>query len=69
MFANRKQTKKTTMITLITLLISLLGYGTPADFQNLTEDQLFEQVEMANTEQDGGIGDPWEHPDVQSPTP
>jgi hypothetical protein len=53
------------MITLITLLISLLGYGTAADFENLTEEQFLEKVEMANTQQDGGIGDPWEHPDFQ----
>ena len=34
------------MITLITLLISLLGYGTPADFQNLTEVELNHEIEM-----------------------
>jgi len=54
------------MITLITLLISLFGYGTPADFNNLTEDQLNERITMSQQgNRDGGIGDPWEHPDVQ----
>lgn len=44
------------MITLITLLISLLGYGSPVDFENFTEVELNNQIEMA----DGGHGTDWE---------
>lgn len=47
------------MITLITLLISLLGYGTPAEFDHFTEPELYEQIDIAeqnnyeNSNQDG----------------
>ncbi len=47
------------MTSLITLLISLLGYGTPADFENYTEAELNEQIELAQ-EDDGGILDDWD---------
>ncbi len=53
------------MITLITLLISLLGYGSPADFQNFSETELNNQIEMAQGNLDGGHGNPWEDPGVQ----
>ncbi|MFT6165556.1 MAG: hypothetical protein ACJAV5_000715 [Vicingaceae bacterium] len=46
------------MITLITLLISLLGYGDPADFSTFTEAELQTQIEMA--EADGGNTGEWE---------
>lgn len=53
------------MTTLITLLISLLGYGTPADYADYSEDQLHTEIEMAqqneeNNEADGGLGHGWE---------
>ena len=51
------------MTSLITLLISLLGYGTPADYENYTEAELNHEIEMAQQEQaeeeDGGIVDEW----------
>jgi len=56
------------MITLITLLISLLGYGAPADFDNLTEDQLNERIAMSQqSNRDGGHGTDWDTPGVQTP--
>lgn len=48
------------MTTLITLLISLLGYGSPADYADLTEDQLnmeiIEAQEEANSSDGGNTG-------------
>mgnify|MGYP003112663383 CR=1 FL=1 len=46
------------MTALITILISLLGYGTPADYQNYSEDQLKQEIAIAgtSTEVDGGGG-------------
>jgi hypothetical protein len=61
------------MTSLITLLISLLGYGTPADYSDYSEDQLNEEIAMAQEEQDpadsestddGGGWEDWENPDV-----
>jgi len=49
----------TTMITLITLLISLLGYGSPADYSNMSEAELNHQIELAQ-ENDGGGTSEWE---------
>ena len=46
------------MTSLITILISLLGYGTPSDFQDYTEIQLQNQIELAQ-EQDG-IFEEWD---------
>lgn len=53
------------MTTLITLLISLLGYGTPADYADYSEDQLNTEIEMAqqnqvDNEADGGILTDWD---------
>ncbi len=55
------------MTSLITLLISLLGYGTPADFEHYTEAELNEQIEIVQNDQaegtqddDGGILDDWD---------
>lgn len=48
------------MTTLITLLISLLGYGSPADYENYTEDQLNYEIEMAQ-DSEGGVHD-WDDP-------
>ena len=49
------------MTSLITLLISLLGYGTPADFSNMTEVQLENEIVLAQeaqaSDEDGGFGD------------
>lgn len=46
------------MTSLITILISLLGYGSPADFTDYTESQLQNEIEMTQ-EQEGILGD-WE---------
>jgi hypothetical protein len=43
------------MTALITILISLLGYGTPAEFENLTEEQV--KTEITLHQNDGGVGD------------
>tara|TARA_R110000868_G_scaffold307943_1_gene569529 strand:+ start:210 stop:395 length:186 start_codon:yes stop_codon:yes gene_type:complete len=61
MFVEPKYKTHTTMITLITLLISLLGYGSPADFSDMNESQL--KHEIAMLEADGGVGSTWEVPD------
>lgn len=53
------------MTTLITILISLLGYGTPSDFDHLTEDELTTQIENAENLQDdddGGVFGDWDSP-------
>jgi len=54
----------TTMITLITLLISLLGYGSPADYTDMSEAELNHQIELAQTSEeaaaDGGVLGSWE---------
>ena len=61
------------MTSLITLLISLLGYGTPADYADYTEDQLNAEIEMAQADQndddgdstdDGGGWDEWDSPNM-----
>lgn len=49
------------MATLIALLISLLGYGTPSDFDGFTEDQL--ETEIQNLQDGGTFGD-WDVPGV-----
>ena len=55
------------MINLISILISHLGYGTPADFENYTEQQLNTEIQQAQNQQpadespDGRGGD-WEFP-------
>jgi len=49
------------MVTLITILISLLGYGDQADYQNWTESEV--QHEIVLVEQhiaDGGSGATWD---------
>lgn len=51
------------MITLITLLISILGYGSPADFSHLNEAELNDKIEMAQS--DGGTQG-WDFPGVTS---
>jgi hypothetical protein len=58
------------MVTLITLLISLLGYGTSADFQDLTESQLHDQIGQAQVENtDGGTAGEWDSTGVYAPAP
>ena len=56
------------METLIAILISLLGYGEPADFEGYTEDQLITEIEAAEAEQttddDGGVFGDWDSPGV-----
>jgi hypothetical protein len=47
------------MTALITLLISLLGYGTPADYEGYNEAELQQEITIAEQETnlDGGAGD------------
>ena len=48
------------MAVLITLLISLLGYGIPEDYHNHTEAELKYEINLAQEAQsDGGFND-WE---------
>lgn len=50
------------MTTLITILISLLGYGTPADYADYTEAQLQEEINMIQeSQEDGGLQEGWEY--------
>ena len=59
------------MTALITLLISLLGYGTPEDYKDYSEDQLNEQIEYAessSTTDDGGGTGGWDSDHVYSDT-
>ncbi len=44
------------MTALITILISLLGYGTPADYANHSEAQLQNEITLAKTD-DGQLGE------------
>ena len=53
------------MATLITLLISLLGYGTPADFTHMSEDQLQTEIMATQTTDGGDIGE-WDVNNVYS---
>lgn len=51
------------MTTLITLLISLLGYGSPADYADYTEDQLnieITEAQEATQTPDGGNTGQWD---------
>ena len=55
------------MTTLITLLISLLGYGTPADYADYSEDQLNTEIieaQEVSENSDGGVADNWDDPRV-----
>jgi len=57
------------MTTLITLLISLLGYGSPADYADYTEAQLNTEIIEAQEEAkstDGGLNGGW---DTETKTP
>jgi|GEM_PF-3954515 len=45
------------MTSLITLLISLIGYGTPADFDHFTETELQDAIEYV---EDGGTWGDWD---------
>lgn len=56
------------MATLIALLISLLGYGTPAEFEQYTEAELEAGIEYLqdNAQADGGNGIGWDTPEVVS---
>ena len=51
------------MTALITILISLLGYGSPSDFDGYTQDQLEKEISIAQSTSnvDGGAGsfDDW----------
>ena len=59
------------MTSLITLLISLLGYGTPADFDSMTENELNQAIEEAQQQAaDGGTWGDWDDPSVsEEPQP
>jgi hypothetical protein len=54
------------MAALIALLISLLGYGTPSDFEDWSEDQLRAEIEAlegnGGTQGDGRGNDDWDTP-------
>lgn len=57
------------MLTLITLLISLLGYGTPSDYNGYTEAQLNQEIAEAEAAQstdstDDGSGSDWDSPSI-----
>ena len=47
------------MTTLITILISILGYGSPADYSDYTETQLQNEIEATQSRSDSGIGAGW----------
>lgn len=51
------------MTALITILISLLGYGSPSDFETYTQAELENEISIATstTSADGGAGsfDDW----------
>ena len=50
------------MINLITILISLLGYGEPQDYANYTEAQVSNEIILVSNqmEADGGLGHDWD---------
>lgn len=53
------------MTSLITILIALLGYGTPSDFSHMSEDELnyeIAQAEAAQTDSETGGGGIWDSP-------
>ena len=56
------------MTTLIAILISLLGYGTPSDFDHMTEEELRYEISVVEAEQeattsdDGGVAGTWDSP-------
>jgi len=62
------------METLIAILISLLGYGSPSDYEGYTEDQLNAEIQQAESTQtttddgtqsttdDGGVFGDWDSP-------
>jgi len=54
------------MTSLITLLISLLGYGTPADFDQMTEIELNAAIAEAEQQSnaDGGTWGDWDDASV-----
>ena len=57
------------MTTLITLLISLLGYGSPAEYVDYSEDQLNTMIieaEEATESDDGGINGGWDTDQVNT---
>lgn len=61
------------MLSLITILISLVGYGTPTDYTGYTEAQLNQEIAEAQaaqsttedgTEQTDGGGGDWDQPSI-----
>lgn len=55
------------MTSLIAILIALLGYGSPSDYEGYTEDQLkakIAEVESTNSTDEGGGWDDWDDPSV-----
>ena len=55
------------MTSLITILIALLGYGSPSDYEGYTEEQLNVEIaeaeaaqETTTTDNDGGGWDTWD---------
>ncbi len=49
------------MLHLITILISLLGYGSPEDFDHMSEEQIQTEINTLQADQDGRGGD-WDMP-------
>lgn len=54
------------MISLITVLISLLGYGTPADYAGYTEAQLQQEITVAQAATNDGGGSDWDSPSADN---
>lgn len=59
------------MTSLIAILIALLGYGSPSDYEGYTEEQLEAEIAEAeaaqtesNSDDDGGGWDQWDDPSV-----
>jgi surfactin synthase thioesterase subunit len=60
------------MTSLIAILIALLGYGSPSDYEGYTEEQLQYEIEQAEADQDdsssqddGGGWDQWDEPSME----
>lgn len=52
------------MMALIILLISLLGYGSPADYVDYSEAQLNQEILDAQAAQSDGGGGDWDQPSM-----
>jgi hypothetical protein len=58
------------MTALITILISLLGYGSPEDFSHMSESELNTEIATLEASQDdGGTNNDWEQGVDSTPEP